>query len=446
MQYTLSEKSTHNSFEVTQQTVQENETGMWYWEPQADSFYYSEYYLACLGYTNDEAPKTIAEWLNIIHPDDHKAMQEASDKCIYSAVGGNNYEYIIRVRTKNNNYVSVVVHGYVLHRDAMQRATMVSGFHINSERVAAIDHEEQRMKFALQAAEDGIWDWNAETNEVYYSPKYIAMIGYTKEEFPPTADSWASRVHPDDYESTVSMQLKIINSPKYGDSFECIYRFLHKEGHWIWILGKGVVTSRKPDGKARRVTGVHIDINELQNAKEHLIKTLKKDTLTAAYSRYSFDQRLKNITSSDFPVSLIYVDADGLKIVNDLLGHTYGDEYLRKISSMLARYTRNHDSIYRIGGDEFVILLPKTKQENADEALQRLKSKIEKQSHVHGSPFVSFGLATAMCPEELDSLMSNADTHMYENKRINQEERHQLIRQYCLEIISRTEDNEKEAS
>ncbi|SIO09705.1 GGDEF domain-containing protein [Halodesulfovibrio marinisediminis] len=446
MQRTPYVKPTPSSFEVAPSTVQENETGMWYWEPLADTFYFSESYLARLGYNDDETPTSSADLINIIHPEDLTIVQRIQENYIYSAKDGNRYEHRLRVRARSGNYFSIVVHGYILHRDSMQRATMVSGFHINSERLATIDHEEQRMKFALQAAEDGIWDWNAETNEVYYSPKYIAMAGYTEDEFPPTADSWASRVHPDDYESTVAMQLQIINSPDHGDSFECIYRFLHKEGHWIWILGKGVVTSRKADGKARRVTGVHIDINELQNAKENLIKTLKKDTLTAVYSRYSFEQRLETITTADYPVSLIYVDADGLKIVNDLLGHTYGDEYLRKISSMLARYTRNHDSIYRIGGDEFVILLPNTGRKNANEALLRLKNKIEEQSAIGDSPFVSFGLSTAMFPDELDTLTSNADTHMYENKRINQEERHKLIRQFCLDIISKTKATARNVS
>lgn len=446
MQHSLSTKTIPRPFEVSQNTVQENETGMWYWDPPADSLHYSESYLTCLGYAESELPTSISDWMKILHADDVEIIQHLLENYIYSAKCGNRYEHPLRIRRKNGTYSSVVVHGYILHRNAEQQATMVSGFHISSERVTAIDHEQQRMKFALQAAEDGIWDWNAETNHVYYSPKYITMVGYTKDEFPSTADSWASRVHPDDYEHTVSMQLKIINSPEHGDSFECVYRFLHKKGFWIWILGKGVVTSRTAEGKASRVTGVHIDINELQSAKEKLIKTLKKDTLTAVYSRYSFEQKLQTITSDDYPVSLIYVDADGLKIVNDLLGHTFGDDYLRKISSMLAAHTRDRDSIYRIGGDEFVILLPNTGYTNANEALFRLKNKVEEQNSIDGSPFVSFGVSTAMFPDELCTLTSNADSHMYQNKRITQEKRHELIRQHCLNIIDTTSNEDTKAS
>lgn len=446
MQNFLSITSIPTPFKVNQSTVQENATGLWYWEPLIDSFYYSDSYLAWLGYADSESPTSMADWYNLLHPNDIEIIQNIQNDYIFSTKSGNQYEHPIRIRAKNGDYEPVVIHGYILHRDSEQRATKVSGFHIRRERVEAINHEQQRMKFALQAAEDGIWDWNAETNEVYYSPKYIKMAGYTKDEFLPILESWASRVHPDDYEKTVSLQLKIINSPEHGDSFECVYRFLHKDGFWIWILGKGVVTIRNAKGQARRVTGVHIDINELQKAKESLIKTLKKDTLTAVYSRYSFDQKICSLTTADYPVSLIYVDADGLKIVNDLLGHTFGDQYLRKVSEMLAGYTRESDSIYRIGGDEFVILLPNTGHNNANEALIRLKNKVEKQNNINGSLFVSFGVATAALPAEINTLTSKADSHMYQNKRINQAERHELIRQYCLQIIDATDSEHTKVS
>ncbi|WP_370736027.1 PAS domain-containing protein [Halodesulfovibrio aestuarii] len=433
-------------FKVNQSTVQENETGMWYWEPLADSFYYSDSYLAELGYADSEFPTSIKDWIKILHPDDIEKIRYVHTNHVSSANGGNQYEHPLRIRAKSGKYISVVVHGYILHRNAQQQATMISGFHIKKERIAAIDHEQQRMKFALQAAEDGIWDWDAQTNDVYYSPKYLEMVGYSREEFPGTADSWASRVHPDDYKTTVDLQFKIINSPDYGDSFECIYRFLHKNGSWIWVLGKGIVTSRDAEGKACRVTGVHIDINELQQSKEKLVRTLKKDTLTSVRSRYSFDKKLSSLTTADYPVSLIYVDADGLKIVNDLLGHTFGDEYLRKVSTMLAGGIRDSDSIYRVGGDEFAILLPNTGYKNANDTLRRLKNKVEEQNNINGSLFVSFGVATASYPAQLGTLTATADNHMYQNKRANQAQRHELIRQYCLEVLDTMNRENKKIS
>ena len=313
MQESFSIKSIPTLLEVNHNTVQENDSGMWYWEPLNDAFYYSDSYLSFLGYTDDEFPASLADWYDIMHPDDFEIMARLQDEFINSAKGGNQYEHLLRVKNKNGKYEFLIITGFVLHRDADQRATRVSGYNIKCERLRQIDHEQQRMKFALQAAEDGIWDWNGATDEVYYSPRYIAMVGCTEEEFPPTLDSWASRVHPDDYESTVAMQLKIVSSPAYGDSFECTYRFLHNDGSWKWILGKGVVTSRDEEGKARRITGVHIDIGELQAAKEELIETLKIDTLTEVRSRYSFEEKLQGLSASDYPVSLIYVDTDGLE-------------------------------------------------------------------------------------------------------------------------------------
>ena len=446
MQESFSIKSIPTLLEVNHRTVQENECGMWYWEPLTDSFYYSDSYLEFLGYAEGEYPASMAEWMELIHPDDIEMMTRLLDEFIHSAKGGNQYEHLLRMRATNGEYVPVIMNGFIVHRDADNRAVRVSGYHVKCERLRAIDHEQQRMKFALQAAEDGIWDWNGATDEVYYSPRYIAMAGYTEEEFPPTLDSWASRVHPDDYEDTVAMQLSIVSSPAYGDSFECTYRFLHKDGSWRWILGKGVVTSRDEEGKARRITGVHIDIGELQAAKEELIQTLKIDTLTEVRSRYSFEQKLLSLSATDYPVSLIYVDTDGLKIVNDLLGHAFGDEYLRKVSTMLNDYTRENDSIYRIGGDEFVILMPNTGHENACEALSRLKANVKEQNNINGALYVSFGLATASDPTGLSTLTAKADRNMYLNKRKNQEERYEMLRCYCLEVLKSSSDAYQKSS
>lgn len=446
MQESFSIKSIPTLLEVNHRTVQENDSGMWYWEPLNDAFYYSDSYLSFLGYTDDEFPASMAEWYDIMHPDDIEIMTRLQDDFINSARGGNQYEHLLRIQDKNGKYEFLIITGFVLHRDADQRATRVSGYNIKCERLRQIDHEQQRMKFALQAAEDGIWDWNGATDEVYYSPRYIAMVGCTEEEFPPTLDSWASRVHPDDYEGTVAMQLNIVSSPAYGDSFECTYRFLHNDGSWKWILGKGVVTSRDEEGKARRITGVHIDIGELQAAKEELIETLKIDTLTEVRSRYSFEEKLQGLSVSDYPVSLIYVDTDGLKIINDLLGHAFGDEYLRKVSTMLNEYTRENDSIYRIGGDEFVILMPNTGYDHASEALSRLKTNVKEQNNINGALFVSFGLATASDPAELSSLTANADRNMYKNKRKKQSERYEMLRCYCLDILKTSNEEYQKSS
>ena len=113
---------------------------------------------------------------------------------------------------------------------------------------------------------------------------------------------------------------------------------------------------------------------------------------------------------------------------------------------MLNEYTRENDSIYRIGGDEFVILMPNTGYEHASEALSRLKANVKEQNNINGALFVSFGLATASDPAELSTLTATADRNMYKNKRKKQSERYEMLRCYCLDILKTSSDEYQKSS
>ena len=102
----------------------------------------------------------------------------------------------------------------------------------------------------LNASGDGLWDWDAVTNAVYYSPRYIEMLGYTPETFPATLKSWEEKIHPEDYAHVVPIQKDIIASPAHGDTFECTYRMRRADNTWAWILGRGNVTQRDASGRA----------------------------------------------------------------------------------------------------------------------------------------------------------------------------------------------------
>ena len=138
----------------------------------------------------------------------------------------------------------------------------------SSDLVKSVQYD--RVQFAMDAAKDGIWDWNTVTNAVYFSPRYISMLGYTEEEFPPEVDSWLKRIHPDDKEKTAVVQFQYIENPALGDVFECVYRFLAADGNYKWILGRGQVTKRDNNGRADRIVGVHTDIIELHETQDNL--------------------------------------------------------------------------------------------------------------------------------------------------------------------------------
>lgn len=171
---------------------------------------------------------------------------------------GESFETRFRLKTAKGDYLRLLSRGFVVCRDGDGRAIRLVGIHIGTEtpesivRKLAVAHD--RMRFALEAARDGIRDWTPATGEVYFSSRYIAMCGYTPDEFPQRVESWIERVHPDDLNATVQKQFEFIESPELGDMFECIYRFRTASGDYKWILGRGKATgaikTEKPSGSS----------------------------------------------------------------------------------------------------------------------------------------------------------------------------------------------------
>jgi PAS domain S-box-containing protein len=126
---------------------------------------------------------------------------------------------------------------------------------------------EERYALAAQAANDGLWDWNLATDEVYFSPRWKDMLGYEEEEVGSDPKEWFDRVHPDD-RAYVETRLKEHLEGLEGN-FESEYRVVHKDGGYRWMLGRGIAV-RDADGEAIRVAGSQADINERKRAEASL--------------------------------------------------------------------------------------------------------------------------------------------------------------------------------
>ncbi|MEW8285711.1 MAG: EAL domain-containing protein [Candidatus Thiodiazotropha endolucinida] len=129
---------------------------------------------------------------------------------------------------------------------------------------------EERLTLALKGANDGLWDWNLETDEVYYSRQWKSMLGYEESELAHHLNTWASLVHPDDKDRV----LKTVEDHLSGnaDSFEVEMRMRHKDGHEVVVLSRAFLVNRASDGKAMRLVGTHVDITERKKTESYLAK------------------------------------------------------------------------------------------------------------------------------------------------------------------------------
>ncbi|MFA7165773.1 MAG: PAS domain S-box protein [Desulfoplanes sp.] len=158
----------------------------------------------------------------------------------------------------------------------------------------SLRQSEERFQLAMEANKDGIWDWNILTGEIYYSPGYGAILGYDESEMAAHVDTWANRIHPDDYEKAVRANHDCIEN--ISDTFRVGFRMQAKNGTWRWILGRGKAVSRDTHGRATRLVGTHTDITHLKRTEEALTRqNLRYSTLLSNLNGMVY--RCKNDTS-----------------------------------------------------------------------------------------------------------------------------------------------------
>lgn len=171
---------------------------------------------------------------------------------------------------RKNNAVFPSLLSVSLLRISNQEFTIGIIKDITEQKLAqeALIQSEERWKYALEGAGDGLWDWNAQTNKAFYSAQWKKMLGYENDEIGNTADEWDRHIHPDDKHAVYE---KIINHFfEKNDSYECEHRILCKDGSYKWVLDRGKIISFTPEGKALRLIGTFTDISKRKLAEQQL--------------------------------------------------------------------------------------------------------------------------------------------------------------------------------
>ena len=282
---------------------------------------------------------------------------------------------------------------------------------------------EERYALAVRAANDGIWDWDLNSGEVYYSPRWKTMLGLDEELAIVLPRDWMERVHPEDCDRLNFA----ITSHREGitPTLECEYRIMHQDGAYRWMLCRGLALfdSQK---HAYRIAGSQTDITNRKEIQDQLTHRALHDELTGLPNRALFLDRLnmvyENTRRSDSKAAaVLFLDIDNFKVINDSLGHDNGDELLIAFAHRIKHYMRAGDTLARFGGDEFAILVDHINQE--EEAIQiaeRIRIDLQRPFSIHGMEIftsASIGIAylTPRYPS-VNDLMRDADMAMYHAK------------------------------
>ncbi len=139
----------------------------------------------------------------------------------------------------------------------------------------ALRISEDRLSKTMQAANDGMWDWDLKTNHVYFDPRYYEMAGYKKDAFPHKLEEFQKRIHPENVDYVMNEAKDHLEGRK--DRFIVEFRFKQKDGNWMWIMGRGFIVERDENNKPLRMVGTHTDITKRKTAEQAL--AAQKDRL-----------------------------------------------------------------------------------------------------------------------------------------------------------------------
>jgi len=287
----------------------------------------------------------------------------------------------------------------------------------------ALLESENRWKLALESTGDGVWDWHIQTGAEYFSKRLLEMYGFAEGDLRNVATELDQRTHPDD-----RLQMDLDRDAHFqgkAPTYHNEHRVQCRDSSWKWVLSRGMVISRDAQGRPLRMIGTHTDITERKNAEALIRQQAFFDTLTGLPNRrmlrYRLEQEIKRCRRESQHLAVLFIDLDHFKEVNDTLGHDSGDQLLIEAAQRLQHCVRESDTVARMGGDEFTLLLTDVSStSHLEPLLQKILRAMEALFQIGGEQvYVSASIGITLYPldaTEIEDLLKNADQALYAAK------------------------------
>ena len=288
--------------------------------------------------------------------------------------------------------------------------------------VTRLEEIREMLQLALWGSQEEIWEWNIGEKNIFitqisnqsHDDKTVKTFEWA---------SWKEIIHPEDAGIFWDVMNSFLQEKDKDKTFEAEYRIRNKEDEWIWVLSRGKMMVKEKNKFIKKVIGTHKDISLRKKTEKEMEKMAHIDILTGLSNRLTFTENLEmnikrcNDDNSEF--TLLYLDLDGFKNINDTLGHQFGDLILKVVSKRLLNSVDSNSLISRIGGDEFVIIV--NSREKAELTARSILDSFRNPFYVDGDElFISASIGLAFFPEDgkdRDTLLKNADLAMYEAKK-----------------------------
>ncbi|WP_245435741.1 sensor domain-containing protein [Microvirga calopogonii] len=352
-------------------------------------------------------------FMNCVHPDDRARVGQRDYGASSTSERGYGDTYRI-LRVDNGEERWVTISGRTLTGDKgqpLRRIGTIQDVTQHKQAEDALRSSEERLGLALYAGRMFAWEQNLATDFVTRSPHAQTLLGVGSGPL----SEFLERVHPDDH----SLRNQFVNRISAGGVETMEFRYLLPDGKTIWL------GSRAEQAGPDRIIGVTFDITDRKMAEAELWRVANHDALTGLANRALFQQRLDQALTeaaeNGSRVSLLLIDLDHFKDVNDALGHDAGDALLKRTAACLRSTVRARDTVARFGGDEFAIVFAQPLTlERASERAQEIIEKLREPFVYVGRTFASkASIGIAAFPDHgsnAKDLLKDADIALYRAK------------------------------
>jgi len=359
--------------------------------------------------------------IEMVHPDDRAATPREIERL---ADGSVSFSLVNRYQAKDGSYRWLDWNAilppdepllYASARDMTERMEMET----------ALRDAEQRFRTAFDRAPIGVCLLSLDPRDpgrlLQVNPALADILGRSVEEL--TGVPISSLMNPDDHADIYANLTELTDGDSGHVEFE--RRFMPRDGHPVWVLISAALLA--DDGEQRLAVTHVIDISDRKQAEDQLQHLADHDALTGLFNRRRFteelERTLRHAKRFEEAGAVVFLDLDGFKFVNDTLGHAAGDELIIRVARLLSRAIRETDTLARMGGDEFAVLLPRCEESSAVLVAEKLLSTLRRnglsrdgrRAHVSSS----IGIALFRGDQELtaDELVVEADIAMYDAKK-----------------------------
>lgn len=335
--------------------------GLWDWDLASNTVYYSPRWKSMIGYAPHEIGNSPDEWNDRLHPDD--AARARTEAEAYLRGERARYESVFRFRHRNGGYLWILARGAAT-RDAQGQALRFTGTHVDISTQKALENQiheaRERAEVTLAAIGDGVLVTDQHGDITYLNAVAEHLTGWTSAE--------ANGVH--------SVEIIQLLNEDNGEAVENPIEQCRRQhsvikgtGNTLLVTNQGrriaiehsVAPIFSDEGCLSGLVMVFRDVTEKRAMTRDLARQLSHDALTGLASRVAFEARIKTLVAdahaSGLTHTLLYLDLDQFKIVNDTCGHAAGDQLLKLLSQHMRAQMRSSDMFARLGGDEFGLLL-----------------------------------------------------------------------------------------